>query len=320
MPALTRREFGQLTLVGASMAATLPRGLTAAGRVVVGVTTSSFGHLPRTTGRDNVEDVIRAVSALRVRDIELAFSTVEPAPPPTAPFLGGSAAYPQRIVLTPEQIAATNAEARSALRVWRTTTSADALRATGEKFTAAGLRLHACAVAYNDSFTDEEIDATFRHARTLGVTTISSPVTMTMARRLAPFAERHQATLAIHNQVDGDRSGTMGGAQLAEALALSPRFALRLDIGNLTASGRDAVADVRAHQARLSHVVLKDRLRNGGASQPFGEGDTPIDGVLNALQSLSRPVPAFIEYDYIGVRPAADEIAASLAYAARTLE
>jgi sugar phosphate isomerase/epimerase len=141
-----------------------------------------------------------------------------------------------------------------------------------------------------------------------------------MARRLVPFVERHQATLAIHNQVDGDRGGAIGGSQLADALALSSRFALRLDVGNLTTSGRDAVADLRTHAARISHVVLKDRLRNGGASQPFGEGDTPIDGVMNALQGFTRPVPAFVEYDYVGVRPTADEIATSLAYATRTLE
>ena len=34
-------------------------------------------------------------------------------------MMGGSAAYPKRIILTPEEMAATNAVARDALRTWR---------------------------------------------------------------------------------------------------------------------------------------------------------------------------------------------------------
>ena len=75
------------------------------------------------------------------------------------------------------------------------------------KLASAGLTVHACALAYDDSFTDDEIDATFRQAKALGVTTVSSPLTMAMARRLVPFAERHQVSVAIHNQMDGNPRG-----------------------------------------------------------------------------------------------------------------
>ena len=101
-----------------------------------------------------------------------------------------------------------------------------------------------------------------------------------------PFAERHQVAVAIHNQVDGNPAGAIATPQLEQALALSPAFTLKLDIGNLTASNCDAVAELREHQSRVSHVLVKDRLRNGGASQPFGEGDTPIKGVLDVLEGI----------------------------------
>ena len=103
---------------------------------------------------------------------------------------------------------------------------------------------------------------------------------------------------------------------IKDALALSPAFALKLDIGNLTASNRDAVVELRTYQSRVSHVLVKDRLRNGGTSQHLGEGDTPIAGVLALLRTSTRSIPAFAEYDYVGVGSSQDEVSASLAYLA----
>jgi len=228
--------------------------------------------------------------------------------------MGGSAAYPRRIVLTPEQVAATNSVARAELQAWRLQTPVTVFEQMRGKLASAGLTVRACALSYNDSFSDDEIDATFRQAKALGVTTIGSPLTMAMARRLVPFAERHKVSVAIHNQVDGNRAGAIATPQIKDALALSPAFALKLDIGNLTASNCDAVAELRTYQSRVSHVLVKDRLRNGGTSQHLGEGDTPIAGVLAQLRTSARSIPAFAEYDYVGVGSSQDEVAASLAY------
>jgi sugar phosphate isomerase/epimerase len=268
------------------------------------------------TGRDNVDEVIRALQAVRATHVDLALANVEPAPPATGPVMGGSAAYPKRIVLTPEEMAATNAEARQALRAWRATTAPAFFGQVRAKLAAAGLTVHACSVNFNESFTGDEIDATLRQVKALGASRVRSPLTMADARRLAPFAERHQVSIAIHNQVDGNRAGAIDTPRLAEALALSPAFGLALDIGNLTASNCDAVAELRQHQSRLSHVIVKDRLRNGGASQPFGEGDTPIKAVLDLL-AASPAIPAMVEYDYVGLRSPVEEVRASLAYLAR---
>lgn len=310
---LSRRDFGGALLAGLPIAALLrPAGLTAA-EMAIGVSTSSFSDLPRVTGRDNLDDVLRALQAVRVTHVELAFANLEPAPPSVAPVMGGSAAYPRRIVLTPEQIAATNSEARAELRAWRLQTPAGWFEQVRGKLGSAKVAVHAGALAYNDSFTDEEIDATFRQARALGLTTVSSPLTMAMARRLAPFARRHQVSVAIHNQVDGNPAGAIDTPALKEALALSPSFTLKLDAANLTASNRDAPAALREYRSRTSYVLLRDRLRNGGASQPFGEGDTPIRSVL-ALAASQPPIPVVIEYDYVGLRPSVDELKASVAY------
>ncbi len=147
--------------------------------------------------------------------------------------------------------------------------------------------------------------------------TISGPMTMAMARRLLPFIDRHHASVAIHNQVVGNPAGAIDTGRLREVLALSPYFMVALDIGDVTASNGDAVADLRRYEARVSHVLVKDRLRNGGASQPFGEGDSPIAHVLEVLEKSARPIPAVVEYDYVGLRAPEEEVAASMAYLSR---
>ena len=319
MAALSRREFGGVLIAGLPLAAVLrPLGLSAAD-LAVGVSTSSFRDLPRVPGRDNLDDVIRALQAVGATRVELALANLEPAPPSTAPVMGGSAAYPRRIVLTPEQVAATNSVARAELQAWRLHAPVSVFDQMRGRLVSAGLSVHACALAYHDSFSDDEIDATFRQVKALGVTIVSSPLTMAMARRLAPFAQRPQIVVAIHNQVDGNPSGAIDTASLKQALALSPAFTVKLDVGNLTASNCDAVAELREHRSRVSHVLLRDRLRNGGASQPFGEGDTPIGSVLAILRTSAPAIPALIEYDYVGLRSSVDELKASVAFCRKAM-
>jgi len=318
MAVLSRREFGGVLIAGLPYSVFIRSAGRSAGETAIWVSTSSFRDLPRVPGRDNLDDVIRALKAAGATHVELALANLEPAPPSTAPVMGGSAAYPRRIVMTPEEIAATNSSARAALRAWRMHTPASVFDQARGKLASAGLTLHACALSYNDSFSDDEIDATFRQVKALGVTTVSSALTLAMARRLVPFTQRHQVSVAIHNQVDGNRSGAIDTPALKQALALSPAFTLKFDIGNLTASNCDAVAELREHRSRVSYVLLKDRLRNGGASQPFGEGDTPIREVLSALASPAPGLSALVEYDYIGLRSSVDELKACLAYCRTT--
>lgn len=310
MTDVSRRAFGKAILAGIPLAASLRAY---AAQAHVGVSTFSFRDFPRATGRDNVDDVIRALQAVGANPIELALQHIEPAPPSVAPAMGGSAAYPKRIVLTPEQIAATNADARDALRQWRLSAGDAPFTDARRKFATAGISVHAAGIAFNDSFSDEEIDAVLRQCVALGVTTVSSPLTLACAKRILPFAEKHRVSVAIHNQADGGKDGAIDTARIPEALALSSRFTLKLDTGNLTAANCDAADELRKHRDRVSFVLVRDRLRNGGASQPFGEGDTPIRPVIRLLESLPS-IPALIEYDYLGLRSPVEEVRICLDY------
>ena len=80
----------------------------------------------------------------------------------------------------------------------------------------------------------------------------------------------------------------------------------------VTAPCDDALGEVNLD--RVARVLVTDRLRNGGASQPFGEGDTPIRAVVALLAASAPSVPMFVGYDYIGLRSATDEVRSSLQY------
>jgi hypothetical protein len=318
MTVLSRREFGRALIAAGPVAAVFgSMAFSARTRVTVGVSTSSFRDLPRVTGADNIDDVLQALRAVKATHIELALANLEPAPPSTSPTKGGSPGYPQLIVLTPAQIAAIEADYRRSLRAWRLESGPEVFDAVRAKLVAAGLTVHGCATSFDDSWTDEEIDAAFRQVKALGATTVSSPMTLAIAARLVPFAERHKMNVAIHNEVSGSSSIAM--PQMKQALALSRAFSVKFDAGNVTASNADAVAELRGCQSRLASVLMKDRLRNGGASQYFGEGDTPLAAVLDDLQSSLAPVPAIVQYDYVGLHSSVDEVRASLVYVAHTI-
>ena len=247
-------------------------------------------------------------------------SNVEPAPPSTASFVGGTPAYPRTITFTPEEVARIKADARRVLREWRARTEPRYFHETRDKFAAANVRVIACSLSYDESFTDEEIEATFRQVKALGVTTISSPMTMATARRLVPFAERHGVAVAIHNQADGNQAGAIATPELSDALALSAAFRVKLDVANVTASNGDPVAELGRYESRVGYVLVRDRLRNGGKSQHFGEGDTPIPTVLKRLKASQFPIPGIVEYDYIGLHSSVDEVTASIRYVTKAIE
>ena len=321
MTALSRREFGRLITTAAPLV-----GLAASTRtfalspLAVGVSTLSFRDLPRVEGSDSVDALIRALKTVGAAHVELALSDVEPAPPSTASFVGGTPAYPRTITFTPEEIARIKTYARRQVREWRARTEPRHFADVRDTFASANLTVFSCALSYDDSFIDDEIEATFRQVKALGLSTVSSPMTMATARRLAPFAERHGVTVAIRNDVDGNPARSIATSDLADALALSPSFKLALDIANVTASNRDVLAELNRHETRLSQVVVRDRLRNGGSSQHFGEGDTPIADVLKRLKASEFRIPAVVEVDYVGLYSSVDEVTASIKYVAKAIE
>jgi sugar phosphate isomerase/epimerase len=310
----SRRDFARIALAAPAIA--WAAGIDSSfNGVRLGTITYSFRDLPRTPGQDNLDAIIEALQFCRIGEIELFSPNLEPAgqplpPEPPTPYGMPRTARPPRT----EEQNALNRRNREALRKWRVETPAAHYQAVRAKFDAAGIRLFALTIGFNDSFTDEEIDACFRQATTLGVETIASSTSPAMAPRLVPFAARHKMNVAFHGYgtLDPNRFGSP--ESFVSALALSPWFRINLDIGHFAAANLDPVAFIREHHEQITHLHVKDRKKNDGTNEHFGDGDTPIKPVLALLKEKKYAIPAYVEYEYTGLRTSREEVKRCIDY------
>ena len=133
--------------------------------------------------------------------------------------------------------------------------------------------------------SDGEIDRGFEIAKALGAEIITASATLTIAKRVAPFADKHRMVVAMHNHSRTDAPDEFAKPEsFATAMQLSKYYKVNLDIGHFTAANYDAVAYIREHHADITNLHLKDRKKNQGDNVPWGQGDTPIREVLQLLK------------------------------------
>jgi len=262
--------------------------------VRVGVQTYSFRELPRPDGGDAVDVVIQAMRACGLADCELWAPQVEP----RVPRQGG----------------------RDQLRTWRLDTPLDHFRAIGERFKGAGIAIHAYNYSFTADMTGAEIDRGFEMTKALGAEYITASTTIPVARRVAPFAEKHRMIVAMHGHSNtSDPNEFASPESFAAAMKLSKYFKVNLDIGHFTAANFDAVAYLRELHADITNLHIKDRRRNQGDNVPWGQGDTPIREVLQLLKRERWPIRAYIEYEYRGEDSPVEEVKKCYAFVKRAL-
>jgi sugar phosphate isomerase/epimerase len=281
---LTRRQFTRAALVGPAAAAlglSAAPALVSAGRidpringVQIGAITYSFRAIP------DAEVIVQTMAKMGIGLVELMSNHAE--------ALAG----------------APPARDADALRNWRGKTSADTWRAVRTRFDDAGITLRLLCYNMNvKTFSDADIEYGFRMAQGLGVNLMSTSTQVSMARRVAPFADRYRITVAYHGHANlSDPDEVASPESFAACLAASRFHAINLDIGHFTAAGFDAVAFLRQHHDHITHLHLKDRRSpaNGGANVPWGQGDTPIKEVLQLLKRERWDIPANVEFEYPG--------------------
>ena len=298
---MTRREFGVLALG----AIALPRlaGAQTVGGVRLGVQTYSFRELPRTPGGDATAAIIGAMQTCGLTDCELWSPQIEPA------AAGGRG-------VTPEQ----RRESREALRTWRVQTPLAHFQGIRAAFAKAGASIYAFNYSFGSDFSDEEINRGFDMARALGAEIITASTTLSVARRVAPFAEKHKMAVAMHNHSNiKDPNEFATPESFAAAKALSKYFKVNLDIGHFTAANYDPIAYLRENHADVTNLHIKDRKSNQGDNTPWGTGDTKIKEVLALLKREKWPIRAHIEYEYRGTAGAVEEVKKCLDYAKAAL-
>jgi sugar phosphate isomerase/epimerase len=280
---LTRRQFGRLALAAVPAAAVAgPLGnlaLAAVDSRISGVRIGAITYSFRAIS--DADAIIAAMARIGIGEAELMSNHAEA----LAGAPGGRGA--------PE-----------ALSAWRQAASPDTWKRVRQKFETAGIQLRLLTYNMNVKTTsDEIIEYAFSMAKGLGVDAITASTQVSMAKRVAPFADKHRIPVAYHghaNLTDADEVATP--ASFATCLSYSKYHAINLDIGHFTAAGFDAVGFLREHHARVTNLHLKDRKSpaNGAANVPWGEGNTPIKEVLQLLRKEKWDIPANIEFEYPG--------------------
>jgi sugar phosphate isomerase/epimerase len=331
----SRRQFGQIALAGVPIGLAFARGtaiLAADSRVNgvrIGVQSYSFRAMP-------LDEAIQAMKDIGLGEVELFSGHVEPRPagmggpppsaaapapggppagappaagaaPPAAPTAGAGAPPPAGPQGPPAGGSRPNPEAREAQRKWRLSTPLDHFTAIRKKFDAAGIKIQSYNLSFNDGFTDEEIDRGFEMAKALGAGFITASATVSAAKRVAPFADKHKFVVAMHNHSNlKDPNEFATPESFATAMSYSKFIKVNLDIGHFIAANFDPIAYIEKNHANITNLHLKDRKKDQGANVPWGEGDTPIKQVLQLLKKNKYDIPANIEYEYKGADTVAE--------------
>jgi len=292
---ISRRQFGRTAAAGVAWSLLGPsvrpaNAMTVRG-VRVGIITGSLNPLPETPGRDPIDVIIEQSRALGIVDVELVTVFPQGAPPVVN---GGRFGQPPATV-TPEYTTT-----RQALREWRIAQPLDRFREVRAKFDAAGLNLFSYVQTIDDHMTDAEIDAVFRQMQALKVPMFTTNQTrVPMGPRTAPFAERYGIQAAWHpHALVQDPNEVATAESMEKLLAMSKAFVINLDIGHYTAGNNDAVAFLRKHHDRITHLHIKDRRRDNGPNVQLGTGDTPIMDCVKLIRDQRWPVRLTIEREY----------------------
>jgi len=296
----TRRDIGKIALASLAAPAVLPRTLAAQIRdarfngVTLGTQTYSFRSMNNPATR-----IIEAMKMIGLWEAELMSGDAENlAGMPALPTFGGARGQQ----LTADQQAQLKA-AQEAQRKWRLSTSPATWAAVKKQWNDAGIDVRFLCYNMNENTTDEMIEYGFQMARALNVRAITTSTQVSMAKRIGPFADKHNMIVGFHGHASVDNPNEVSTeATFLECFKASKNIWANLDIGHYTATNGDPVAFIQKHHGRITNLHVKDRknMTNGGANLPFGQGDTNIKGVLQLLKAQKYDIPANIEFEYQG--------------------
>ncbi len=296
----TRREFAKLALAGVPAAVVLGRWPVAAATidsrikgVQIGAITYSFRTLP-------ADAILKAYVDIGLGEMELMSNHAEQLAGAPAGRGGGGG---RRGTLTPEQQAERDAAVK-ALHDWRTSATEATFAPVKKKIQDAGIDLKLLCYNMNVKTTqDDEIEYAFLMAKALGVSAISTSTQVSMAKRLAPFAEKHKMRVGFHGHANTTNPDEVATPESFETvMAASKYLGANLDVGHYTEAGYDPIPFMEKHHDRITNLHLKDmkKASNGGGYTPFGQGDAPLKGVLKLVQKNKWDFPVNIEFEYQG--------------------
>ena len=209
---LSRRDFLKAGVPAAALARALP--LNAAlkpsliGGVQLGCQTYSF-HDITAGGPAAIDQIVQHMTQIGLDMCELFSPGLEPFPmpwfsveawaPKAGKGSGPSGDVTAAVAMARAKAGTAEAKAqRERLRNWRLSAPIDYFQGISKKFRDAGIKLYCYNLSFDDSFTDEEINKGFEMAKALGTNIVTASSTLSVAKRLVPFAEDHGTYVSLH--------------------------------------------------------------------------------------------------------------------------
>lgn len=157
----------------------------------------------------------------------------------------------------------------------------------------AGVNIHIHKCPFGG--TEDGINFNFELAKALGCKAITTERSDSLAKKLAPFAEKHQIYVAFHNHTNNVPTIE----KLDPLLDCGPYIMFNFDIGHYVAGtkGKSPIPVIEKYHDRIISLHLKDRTPEGG-NLPWGQGKTPIKEVLQLLKKEKWPIYGDIELEY----------------------
>jgi sugar phosphate isomerase/epimerase len=157
----------------------------------------------------------------------------------------------------------------------------------------AGVNIHLHKLPFGQS--DEEIDFNFEVAKALGCVGITTERSDEMAKKLAPFADKHKTWVAFHNHTNN-----FPKAETTDPLVSYGKYVgFNLDVGHYFAGtkGLSPLPVLEKYHDRIVSLHMKDRTADG-KNLPWGQGQTPLKEILTLMRKEKWTFPADIEVEY----------------------
>ena len=191
----TRRDLGKIAIASVPLSRAFAAKTINSkfGGVQIGAITYSFNRI----ASPDPEAIIRAYVEIGLGEAELMSNHCEalagaPAQPGAQRGGGGG-----RAPLTPEQLAERQAATEN-LAKWRASANANTWKAVTRKFNDAGIDVALLCYNMQDRMKVEDIEYGFSMAKGLGVKGMTTSTTLTMAKRIAPVADKHKLLVGYH--------------------------------------------------------------------------------------------------------------------------
>lgn len=287
------------------------------GGVHIGAITYSWRSMP-----GGLENIVKYCQECNISSIELMSGDLEtylgapenpmmaifrsmPPPPPPKP---GEAPAPRRRPEFTEEQQAQIAKYNEDVKAFRLNVDMKKVATAKKMLDDAGIKAH--IVKFSPSgWSDEEIDYAFKVAKAMGAKGVSEEIGEEAARKLAPFAEKHDMYAVLHQHM---QFAETEGFSYDTYIAISPAIRFNFDAGHYFGStGKSPCEMITKYHDRIFSVHIKDKTGPNtdpaNQNQVWGQGEMPLENVLLLIKKEKWPIYCDIELEY-DVKPWSDAV------------